>query len=97
MRKKVKINNELYCELGQIKQFSDSYGSDVLMKLMEDIFGGWDMYKRQWKISNADYPTIGIIVTYGKGKIISVAKEIKEKIPEKESTVKPSKTKKIGW
>jgi hypothetical protein len=56
-------------EMGQIKTFVALCGSGTAKNIISDIFANWDYYKIKWKIES-DYPTVGVIVTYGKGMII---------------------------
>ena len=61
-------------EMAQIKKFIEAYGMDSLRSIIIDFFARWDYYKSIWKI-DADYPTIGILVSYGKSKVVSLHKE----------------------
>ena len=55
-------------EMGQIKKFVNHFGVDVTKRAIEVFFRDWSMYKQKYNI-DSDYPTIGIIVSYGKSKI----------------------------
>lgn len=83
-------------EIGQIKNFIVSYGIKVLNNLTDDFFDRWDFYKKKWKI-DSEYPTIGIIVTYGKSRIISMSKDIDSVPPKTEGLDGDVKITKIGW
>lgn len=85
-------------ELGQIKTFIAAYGVPAFAKIIEDVFRRWDYFKSMWKVQT-DYPTIGILITYGKGQLVSTLKDMVEQIPEKpiDENAKQVKVRRVGW
>jgi anti-sigma28 factor (negative regulator of flagellin synthesis) len=68
-------------EMSQIKQFVALCGPDTAKNIIGDIFAKWDYYKVKWKIES-DFPTVGVIVTYGKSMIVSLRSDAPARAPE---------------
>jgi hypothetical protein len=85
-------------ETGQLSSFVNNYGLDAVLRVMHEIFSKWQFYKQKWRLE-ADYPTVGIIVTYGKSKVFSAEalpglppkKIVSEQAEEDDVEIKP------GW
>jgi hypothetical protein len=82
-------------ESGQIKKFILDNGLDVMLNIIDDFFDNWEIYKKKWKL-DADFPTVGIIVSYGKSKIISF-KNMVDSIPKKDDEPNDDIEIKHGW